>query len=447
MKKEYTNIVICTLILILLMSVYAFQTREIYIDEAPEELKTPSFVSLINKQEEIFHTITLQSKYEKLVFITNGFNEELDVDIWVEESNKDIELDSILVESIGIVLSNLVATQNVGKHYNIEYFGLLNPQIIASISYKDGSEYVIYLGSLTPNREGYYVKINDDYNIYIIPRFKGDLLFHNINTLIQQEVQSINIKNFTYLYINEKDKNVIEIKHTKESPSYTAKPIMLQPIKGIEVIMDNLINNILLGIMNFTLSQLAYINPVSLAYFGLHEPELEIILRDDKDEIHLFLGYKRDDGYRYIKFYGDNKVYLANDKYFESLFGIDAISFVDRFIVMEDISDVYSIQVITQETNKYIKLNKEVLNNGDFIISPTINDEKVDARLFKLAFRELMGLTFDTTINTFSPTEKEVITIIYNFNYNTGRDSIITKYYDYNVDFYGVSIDNREINS
>lgn len=55
-----------------------------------------------------------------------------------------------------------------GKVENLVDFGLDRPQTIASISLKDGSTHSVLIGEKTPNGESYYIKNQDDNDIYLV---------------------------------------------------------------------------------------------------------------------------------------------------------------------------------------------------------------------------------------------------------------------------------------
>ncbi|MDR1531178.1 MAG: hypothetical protein LBS62_03175 [Clostridiales bacterium] len=74
---------------------------------------------------------------------------------------------------------------------------------------------------------------------------------------------------------------------------------------------------------------------------------------------------------------------------------------------------------------------------------PAINGIKVTEDAFKDYYQTLIGLSFDRDISGFEPSAPPDMTVIY--KHSNGEPDTVTRYYDYNENFYAVRVNDEEV--
>ena len=79
----------------------------------------------------------------------------------------DILLSTDMTDLLQEYTGTLTAVEAVEKVDNLKDFGLDKPAATATVTYTDGSEAMLYVGNVTPNEDGYYVRTDVDDKVYI----------------------------------------------------------------------------------------------------------------------------------------------------------------------------------------------------------------------------------------------------------------------------------------
>jgi hypothetical protein len=264
---------------------------------------------------------------------------------------------------------------------------------------------------------------------------------------------------------------------------------MVQPYKGWELYGSNFTTNVLDGMNGISIGDMIDIQPDDYAKYGLDDPSLIVWLKDLTAEIHLEIGNDADESdvvngedgktYAYVKFFDRPYVYLMDKSYLTTLYNINPFGFTMRFVALQNIDDVDSFTIKSASKSYEAVLNHEVIyvtatptptftptptpdpdapetsdeapaledpNTSpaptpmpEKLIHPTVSGQEVQEDAFRTFYQAVIGLSYDTSIDTFTPTGLPDITISYHLN--NGEPDVVTEYYKYNNDFYAVRKD------
>jgi len=279
---------------------------------------------------------------------------------------------------------------------------------------------------------------------------------------------------------------------------------MTTPYKGWQLYNQNFQTAVLDGMSGITIGNLVEATPADYSKYGLDDPALEVWLKDTNGEIHLDIGNDADPAdiksagssdasaaatatadakpYVYVKFADRPAVYVMDKSYLSTLYDVNIFGFTQRFIELANIDNVDSISIKSATTNYDVQLNHEYIpvtatptptftpsptpdpsapeaqgetpaeapNTSPMptptpqdVIHPALNGQQVQDKAFRTFYQAVIGLSYDTGIDTFTPTAPPEVTITYTFN--NGDPDVVTKYYRYNNDFYAVQKDDDPI--
>lgn len=98
-------------------------------------------------------------------------------DLWVFEKPFVEAADSSKVEESINQLANLQAQKKVAG--DLEEFNLVSPPVYAKMEFSNGRYIQVDFGSLNPEQTGYYVKVSNSDDIYLVRSIYFQQIFHN----------------------------------------------------------------------------------------------------------------------------------------------------------------------------------------------------------------------------------------------------------------------------
>ncbi len=115
--------------------------------------------------------------------------------------------------------------------------------------------------------------------------------------------------------------------------------------------------------LQLTLGEMVEIKAEDLTPYGLDDPSMEFWYKSGETDIHLLLGDKTEDGNIYAKLFDREQVFLMEYALVESLYGLDPLSVVEKFIALVYIDDCERIIVDHTDPSLDFELvmNHEVL--------------------------------------------------------------------------------------
>jgi hypothetical protein len=329
--------------------------------------------------------------------------------------------------------------------------------IKAEVTYKDGTTAVIHVGNMTPSHERFYMMLEGDPGLYLLFTYFGNRYLYTADDLIDKNTPPIDVNGAEYLLINQRGKKPVEFIYTgteEEKEEYyeqfgTIVMDMVSPYPGRELYYSS-IERLVIDPFNekFRLGKLIELSAEDLSLYGLDEPSLEFhwIGAFENETMHLLFGDKTEDDLIYVMQKERPEVFTVTFESVSSLFDINPMQFIDRFIALMDIRFCERIEIIypsVPSRNYNIVINNEVVTEDERerdTISPVINGREVDDSAFRSTYRLLIGLSSDVEIDPFEPEGEPEFTIIYRMT--NGPDTYI-RFFVYDANFYAMSRDNE----
>jgi hypothetical protein len=337
-------------------------------------------------------------------------------------------------------------------------FGI-GANITATATYTDGSRNTIFVGSLTPAHDRFYMMLEGDPGLYLLYTYFGNRYLNTADDLYDRNLPHIVLDGAEYLLISERGTEPIEFAFdgTEEEKQEMYEKYgmvvinMVTPHPGRELYYQSLEMHVMNTFSeNFRLGELIELFPESYASYGLDDPSLEFkyIGIHGIDEIHLLFGDRTDDGLIYVKQAHRPEVFTASYEAVRAMYGVNPFRFIERFIALIDIQHVENIQIsyssdpsrtLDMVINHDFQPPDDNWPNGRDIMFPTINGRDVEESEFKAVYRLLIGLTSDVEIEPFEPTDAPTFTVT--FNMRDGRDAVHVAYHLYEANFFAMSRD------
>ena len=413
---------------------------------------------------------------------------------------EDEVLDYSSIDNMARLAYSLSAAEKVSDNGNPKDFRLNPPDGEINVKYTDGSEKTIYVGMQTPTKDYYYFMVKGDPAIYMVTTTVGERAFFGAGNILSKALPAISSDALEYVYIQVKGKDTVEFAHTGTEEElenslnmYGAVPLnMVQPYKGWDLYNTNFQSYVLDGMSGISIGDLIEAKPEDYSKYGLDDPTLIVWLIDANGELHLEIGDDADKAvlknadentaYAYVRFAGRPAVYVMDKSYLSTLYNINIFNFTQRFVALQNIDSVNEITIKSPSKDYEITLNREFIPvtatptptytptpmpdpdaseapseappeeantspaptpTPEMVIHPKINGKEIEDKAFRTFYQAVIGLSYDISIDTFTPTGLPEITITYRLN--TGEPNVVTKYFRYNNDFYAVQKNDNAI--
>ncbi len=457
MKSKFITVIVCIVLLGGLLGVNYYMKNK----PQPEEPEVPKEdpIMLIDRSVDDITRVTFTSEkgsmsvIPKMVKDSTGYESRK----WFLEAHQDITVNSSTIGSMITPLYYLspeLVTENIS---NPEEYGLKPAKATAVAEYSDGSTHTVYIGMATPAKDYYYVSVEGNNNLYMMYSTTGDRFFYTEDDLIDKSLPQINVEALQYAYINdngtelEMDYKGSDDEKKKDLEAYGMISLtMMKPYKGRDLYLSNFIDNVLSNLSGVSLGKLVDVQPTDLAQYGLDKPSLELKFKDTELTFHLLIGKEDEDGQQaYCKLSDKPSVFLIDKAKLSAFYNINPFKFIDRFVSLINIDDIYKMDITKNNEKTEIYLNHEALpleegeEEPEMIIKPTINGQEVQDLAFRTFYQAVIGLSYDSEIEEYKPTVEPEVTI--KFYGVEGKPDIVTRYYPYNGDFYAVQRDDFPI--
>jgi hypothetical protein len=226
---------------------------------------------------------------------------------------------------------------------------------------------------------------------------------------------------------------------------------MMQPFPGREMYYSNFERAVLEEFNYLALGDMVALRPDDLSPYGLDNPSVTVWVRDAEQSLHMHFGNRTEDNQIYCKFDDRPVVFLTDYDYVKQLYNINVFTFIERFAALLNIDDCERIEITSpgRDTTYYdIYINHTVLlpeageEEGEKVIRPTVNSQPVQDKAFRTLYQRLIGLTYDTEIETFTPSGEPIFSITYHVS---DKEPTTVRTYPYDANFYALQRDGNPI--
>jgi hypothetical protein len=455
MKKEFKKIftLAATAIIILIMAVvYFVQTKEVVQVEIAEEIPS-RHVNLINREE---------NEVVEISFYADGVRTFLTPQVdengrrrWEYSAASGYALQAHLVREKARpawIITAVDTAFETAEAVELSQFGLQPPALVVESVFSDGTRHELRLGSRTADLQYFFLMIDDDPAIYLITDVLGDRMRRGAAEMLDMSVPHMAAWDAEFVQIGVRGAApiVIALRGEDFPPSPLEglvdevggeQLIMYEPIPGMTLSHSRFIEYVIHPMSQMRLREIADIHPRDLTPFGLHEPSLEFIFRAAQTEIHLQFGdtFLRDEiEFIYVKFADRPHVFVAESSYALAVSAVNPLDIVDRFLALAPISDVERITVNAE--NSYEIVMNHTFETFD--IAPTLNGVSAQDTAVRQIFVDMLGLLADAEISPRAPLGTPQITITY---HRIANPNTQLRFFDYNANFFAVSIDGGEM--
>jgi hypothetical protein len=256
--KFYRNAIILVIIVAILAGIYVLVNKT-----KPENTENTDLIMLTDYISNEIESLTLENPEGTFVIVKKD-------DEWVLSSPTDLKYDSSILSSIVINASSVVADKLVEENaLDLSQYGLDDP-VNVRLKTKEGEETVLEVGDKTPTKSGYYAKLADKNDVYIISTYAGDYLVRGRNDIRSKKLFDFAPDDINTLAMNRKGQNVFRsVKEKDTIASWT----MTEPIKGN--MNDSALSPMLEALANTTVVDFVDDKPFDLAQYGLDAPAYE----------------------------------------------------------------------------------------------------------------------------------------------------------------------------
>lgn len=295
--KKLWSIIALTIMLAGLIGAYVYLTKHPQ-DKSSMDKKLESKIDLLKLD---------QNKINK-IDVSNGkgsFVLEKKSSRWAVNQKESIKLDEQFVGNIVEDFTSLSADSLVDKDSkNLEQYGLTTPKATATAYMEDGSSKIIYLGNETLDNSRYYIMVKGDSNVYVIPSSAGVSLNYSLSDIRDRNISSLNNSDIKYLKFVNANNTVIEIKSNDKNDL-----VITTPDTNNKKVDDNNFQDLISTITNMKIKDFVEDNNKSLSKYGLDKPSSELVVKDSKNELHIYFGKELNEGSVTFKLSGNPEVY------------------------------------------------------------------------------------------------------------------------------------------
>ena len=407
--KLYRNAVILLVVLALLVGAYMiFKDRKLTDEPAIDS----EAIKLFDLDSDKIKKLTLKNSDGEFVFVKEIVKQDGgELKKWMVSSPAGFNMNEDSVRSVAINISYLSAEKVIEEEAaDLSMYGLDKP-VILTAELDDGTVKVLEIGSDTPTKSGYYVKLGGSNKVYTIGSYTGQKLKLGKNDLRSKTLFSFNMEDVIELSMDRKGAQVFQAKKTAEYEWNMLYPIEASADMGaLGKMLESLAQ---VNVMSFVEE-----NPSDLGKYGLDKPSYAIELATSTVRNKLIFGAEKEKGREvYAMLAGSNEVFTIS---------LTPFSFLDKplkeimevFAYIVNISDVNKITVEMdgKTVNCELQTDKEDKEKDKFFVDGKdvsgLKNEK-DNQLFRNYYQALIGVTLSDVEVGANPTGTAEITFTY----------------------------------
>lgn len=317
--KLYRNAIILVVVAALLVGAYFFISSRKTTDNNTNN--TSDIVKFSDYTSDQIESVKLENADGTFVIVKKDDN-------WTLSTPTDIAADSSVLSSIVINASSISVDKLIeGDAKDLSVYGLDKPNVVVTVKPKEGDEIVIDIGSKTPTNSGYYAKLHNENNVYILSSYTGDRLCTDKNGLRTTSLYTVTADKINKVTFERNGKNVFSAELNDKTSTWD----MLHPIKGS--VNSSAISPMLEALAGVNVKEFVEDNTNNLSAYGLDKPSYMLeFSTTDSGSYKISLGKEKTK---------DSEMYALISGY-DEVFTIDssAFTFLDKPI--EEIAEVFA---------------------------------------------------------------------------------------------------------
>lgn len=389
-----STMVVIAIVISLLFAIYAYTLLQQAHDESivscsTNEEQTPLETSeLLLFAEPNSQVARIQIKIEKeecytLKLLESGKH---DIEEYPNYGVDEARIASMLKHALSLQAVSLIDS----NPDSIEIYGLLNPKIVADISYTNGNSHRLLLGNTIPTQTSIYAMFDNNPAVYELKAAVLSSFNRPLSSIHTVRFQSkIDTDAITHLIIEKEDERELEI-ISSENDLYLYD--IIHPFKwhAHSVRMTEEITN---AIGNLKISK--YVGKeTSECDYGFSEPKAYIYAADTSGNIlTLSVGNEVANG-TYVKIDNTNDVYLTDTEQLSFLSNATAYHLADQFTHLVQIDAVSAVNIQARENSYHLQILHASQNSTLF----RINHINLSEKAGRILYQEIVSLQFDNVL-------------------------------------------------
>lgn len=494
-KKKNRGARLVSLLLVLVLLIAAYVGYDIYegkqADKKAEATEEEEAIDVLSVDADQIQSIYYKNEKAELTLIKNS------EDVWSNESNQDVPLNSSYTSKMASVVESITATKVVSETASdLSEFGLDAPTLKVTITKMDGSKCSILVGDESPLGDGYYACIDGESVVYLIASsFVSAYDYSQVALTEVAEAPKITAENITHLLVEDTENGALEITY-EENNVYDTSDSGLAPYvlnQGYDEPMSGDSNNISTYLGNFTslsYDQCVAYNSDDLAQYGLDAPKATILIEyyeevetdsdssstdttttedtttDDTTEdssseqaqtvrndysYTLQIGaLDEEQSMYYVKEADSNNVYTMSKSTVDAMLTYQRFDLANKYAQLINVASITEVQVTYDGETHSLSVNHTTTTNEDgkeentdvFYLDGTEYDESSARTLYQ----SIIGPIYDAEIpEGYSDKDQPIVaTFVFLRTTESGKENVTAEYREYDDSFYTVTVNGME---
>lgn len=321
---------------------------------------------------------------------------------------------------------------------NLSDYGIDESGKSVTVRMKDGTQHTLLLGNSTNFEDEYYAMLKGEDSVFTVSSYSVDNLMKNPDELRSKDICTLDGQNISEFTVKKSGKHELSVKYdenyTPANEYQTVSYLITYPYKNVTASLDRL-QELFESVSSLTADSIVEENPKNLALYGLDKP-YEVEFTDlDGNKTTVRMGDYGEDGNVYLMCNNKPVVYLAQCPFYETIKGVNAKNYVDRFINLFNIDTVKEIKIEADGEEHILSIEKKSEDSYTYKVGEKILEESNFKKLYQLVIGVAAA---DFTEEKAAGKEKCSIT----FSFNDGGLKKFT-YYVYNDRYCIVKADNN----
>ncbi len=465
-KKKAPKWPILLVLVLLAAGLWAVVNRTTLLQkpEQPEATVAPSTrVTLIGKEVKDFDQVAVSGPA-----IAPGYaiKSQIEYDAEGKESEKpegaarylvlgeptfalnDTLVDRMLQSATSITAQDTVATDA----QDLSIYGLDAPQLVANVSYKDGTTATLNFGDKMPTGTGYYMSIDDQKTVYAVTSTPFSDFNRQLTELhVVKQPITMDAAEMKHVLIEQTGKPTIELEQGDATVMQGMNSLrMLQPYQ-IDAHMTR--GSELIAAIT-AISVKAYAGhaetPEQLAPFGLEPPAAHIVYeQNDGSKLDMKIGSAADELYAYCTIDESGDVYTVEKGLLAFLKNAIPAQLVDQFAGLVNIKNVDLLTVQGGGKTYALGISHEKTANDDGTETDnqsfTFDGQPAEDKPFKALYQEIIGMLFDKLRPENDTAQPGAVIATVTFKLNDGKPDRVIQYLEYDSDYSLIKDGEREM--
>ncbi len=372
----------------------------------------------------------------------NGrFTLERSDDDWTVKDNSQIKLDPRMISQAVLPLMHMYSIEKIeGGDISFSEYGITGDSRHLKITTTEGREILMKIGSPNPAGSGFYVNIEGEPEIHILPNSISWKLLIDLDSLRDRSLPSIDPSNLSYLKIDGSE--TIEIVPFYEFDPFLStmsSMLMIQPYDP-PVAVDNEAYGKAMESFFQGLTIRSFVDEgTSLETTGLDSSAKRLYMKDHGgSELTLLIGKENAEEEVYCAIPGREGIFtLAKETL--ALADLKPFDLADRFVRLVPLDRVQGFRIEGKGQVWEGHFVRQDEDNADYYFQ----GQPIEEGPFKKIYQQILYLLTEGEIQgSFTAGEPEFsVTYIGREDSNPGSTTI--EFYPYNRDYYAFSVDGR----